>query len=85
VIGGRSGHRYRIRHGSQLNVERLDKNGNRACLLCFMPQGSLPVGDILLAQKMALELYENEAIQIANKTLPMEFFLDLELHRRNRW
>ena len=87
VIGGRSGLRYRIRHGYQMNVERLDKNGKRACLLCFMPQGRLPYGDVMLAQKIALELFENEAIQVANKMLPMDYFLDMELqeHRRNRW
>jgi hypothetical protein len=85
VIGGHSGLRYRIWHGYQTNVERLDRNGRRACSLCFMPQGHLPVGDIMLAQKIALELYENEAIRIANKMLPLEYFLDLELHRRNRW
>jgi hypothetical protein len=85
VIGGCSGLRYRIRHGYQMNVERLDKDGNRACLLCMMPQGLLPLGDVMLAQKIALELYENEAIRIANKMLPLEYFLDLELHRRNRW
>jgi hypothetical protein len=85
VIGGHSGLRYRIWHGYQTNVERLDRNGRRACSLCFMPQGHLPVGDIMLAQKIALELYENEAIRIANKMLPMDCFLDLELHRRNRW
>jgi hypothetical protein len=30
-------------------------------LLCFMPRGELPVGDIMLAQKMAPELFESEA------------------------
>jgi predicted metal-binding protein len=87
VIGGCSGNRYRIRHGNVMNVELLNKKGKRIGLLCFMPEGRLPVGDIMLAQKMALELYENEAIQIANKMLPMDYFLDLELreHPRSRW
>jgi hypothetical protein len=89
VIGGSSGDRYRIRHGFQMNVERLDKNGRRKFLLCFTPQGRVPIGDIMLAQKMALELFENEAIQIANKMPPSELLLDLgsmlSEHPRNRW
>jgi hypothetical protein len=89
VIGGCSGNRYRIRHGYQMNVERLDKNGRRACLLCFMPQGQLPAGDVMLAQKIGLELFENEVIQIANKMPSSEVLLEWEAllgeHRRNRW
>jgi hypothetical protein len=38
---------------------------------------------------MALELFENEAIQIANKMPPSELLLDLgsmlSEHPRNRW
>ena len=87
VIGGDSGKRYRIRHGHQMNVEVFDKNGTRAHLLCFMPAGRLPVGDVMLAQKIALELFETDAIRIANKTLALDDFLDLERrgHRRFRY
>jgi hypothetical protein len=67
VIGGASGSRYRIRHGDVMNVELLDQNGRSACSLCFMPEGKLPLGDVMLAQKVALELFEAEAISIANK------------------
>jgi hypothetical protein len=67
VIGGCSGNRYRIRHGAVMNVELLNENGRRACLLCFIPEGGVPVGDIMLAQKIALELFETEAFTIANK------------------
>jgi hypothetical protein len=35
-----------------------------------MPKGRLGVGDIMLAQKLALELFEDEAVKAANKTLP---------------
>ncbi len=66
VIGGRTGLRYRIRHDYQMNVERLDAAGSRTHLLCFMPKGGLAIGDILLAQKLALELFEDEAIRVAN-------------------
>jgi len=67
VIGSCYGKRYRIRHGAVMNVELLNENGRRACLLCFIPEGGVPVGDIMLAQKVALELFETEALAIANK------------------
>ena len=67
VIGGRSGTRYRIHHGYQMNIEQLDWAGRRVRLLCFAPKGRLAIGDIMLAQKLALELYEEDAILAANK------------------
>jgi hypothetical protein len=35
-------------------------------MLCFEPQGQLPVGDVMLAQKIALELFESKALRVAN-------------------
>jgi hypothetical protein len=67
VIGGDTGRRYRIRRGYQMNVELLDKNGRRVCCMCFMPAGPLAAADIMLAQKIALELFEVEALNVANK------------------
>ena len=67
VVGGSTGKRYRIRNGRQMNIEQLDKNGRRVCGWCFFPQGSLVAGDVMLAQKMALELFEVEALRIANR------------------
>jgi hypothetical protein len=67
VTGGKSGKRYRIRHGRQMNIEQLDRNGRRVCGWCFFPQGSLVAGDIMLAQKAALELFEPDALRIANR------------------
>ena len=67
VTGGRTGKRYRIRHGRQMNIEQLDRNGRRVCGWCFFPQGSLVAGDIMLAQKAALELFEPDALRIANR------------------
>ena len=66
VIGGDTGTRYRIHCGFQLNIEELDRKGQRLGLLCFMPQGRVPIGDVMLAQKVALELFESEAIRIAH-------------------
>jgi hypothetical protein len=67
VVGGKTGKRYRIHHGSSMNIDQLDKNGRRVCGWCFFPRGSLVAGDVMLAQKFALELFEIEALQIANR------------------
>ena len=76
VTGGYSRNTYRIRHGVQMNVEQLDQSGIPIRRLCFKPEGYLAVGDVMLAQKIALELFEKEALKIANKALaytPFEF------------
>ena len=65
VTGGTSGKRYRIRHGRQMNVDELDNTGRPVRWLCFLPEGWLPTGDILLAQKIALELMEANALSVA--------------------
>ncbi len=62
VTGGQTGTRYRIRTGSQMNVEEL--SGHRRTL-CFVPKDGVPMGDILLAQKLALELMEEETLKVA--------------------
>jgi hypothetical protein len=33
-----------------------------------MPEGHLAIGDVMLAQKIALELFESEALMVANRT-----------------
>ena len=67
VIGGKTGKRYRIHHGASMNIDQLDKNGKRVCGWCFFPRGGLVAGDVMLAQKFALELFEMEALQVANR------------------
>jgi hypothetical protein len=81
VIGGDTGRRYRIRRGRQMNIELLDKNGRRSCCLCFRPEGTLATADVMLAQKIALELFEVEALKVANKVPALDPFLDLEQRR----
>ena len=66
VIGGDTGTRYRIRVGRTLNVAQLNASGGCVRMLCFEPQGQLPVGDVMLAQKIALELFESKALRVAN-------------------
>jgi len=65
VIGGDTGARYRINFGHTMNVEVYDDRG-KYMYLCFMPTGQLPTGDTMLAQKIALELFETEALLVAN-------------------
>jgi hypothetical protein len=67
VIGCHTGKRYRIRHGYQVNVEELDEKGQRAFGWCFGPRGNLVAGDVMLAQKIALETGENATLAIANQ------------------
>ena len=66
VIGGDTGTRYRISVGRTLNVAQLNASGGCVRILCFEPHGQLPVGDVMLAQKIALELFESEALRVAN-------------------
>jgi hypothetical protein len=66
VIGGASGTHYRLWHSFQQNIEELDQDGRRRWIWCVHPRETLVVGDVLLAQKTALELYEPEAIRIAH-------------------
>ena len=67
--GGRSdsGTVYRIQYGKQANVEQLDNAGRPVCAWCFVPEGDLVAGDVMLAQKIALETNERAAIAIAIK------------------
>jgi hypothetical protein len=64
VIGGQSGKRYRLWHRTMQNIEELDARGRRKCIWCFHPVG-LDLADVLLAQKTALELFEYDALRIA--------------------
>lgn len=66
VTGGESGKRYRIWHRPSMNVQELDALGEPKWIWCFHPVGVV-ICDVLLAQKMALELFEMDAIRIANR------------------
>ncbi len=67
VMGGDSGKRYRIRSTHQMNVDELDERGLRSVSYCFGPEGELPIGDVMLAQKIALENNEQAALALANR------------------
>jgi len=73
VIGCDSGRRYRIHYGTASNVYEIDAIGRRNVGCCFMPAGQLVAGDIMLAQKIALETNEVDALAVANKFLPKDW------------
>jgi hypothetical protein len=72
VIGCDSGRRYRIRYGTMSNVLEIDDAGCPKVGWCFVPVGSLVAGDIMLAQKIALETNELGALAVANRFRPKE-------------
>jgi len=67
VIGGKTGHRYKIVYGRQMNIFRVNADNRAVEKLCFLPQGDLVEGDVMLAQKYGLELQEEEVLKIANR------------------
>jgi hypothetical protein len=69
VIGCVSGKRYRIRYGTATNVHEIDNTGCPIAGWCFIPDGYLVSGDVMLAQKIALETDELTALAVANRFL----------------
>jgi hypothetical protein len=67
VTGCHSGKRYRISHGTSMNIRELDGAGRPRVGWCFAPKGHLVAGDVMLAQKIALETDERGALTVANK------------------
>jgi hypothetical protein len=67
VIGCHSGKRYRIRYGTSANVDELDDAGVPRMGWCFVPNAYLVAGDVMLAQKIALETNERAALAVANR------------------
>jgi hypothetical protein len=70
VIGGHSGTRYRIRYGSGMNVTKIGCRGKPEAGLCFLPSEALVAGDVMLAQKIALEADEWSALAVARRFSP---------------
>src|SRR5262245_18350050 len=60
VVGGRTRNLYRIHFGDRMNIAQLEASGTRVRGLCFLPKGGLPVGDTMLSQKIALEMFDTE-------------------------
>jgi hypothetical protein len=72
VIGCDSGKLYRIHYGVAANVNEIDAAGCPKVGWCFAPVGRLVAGDVMLAQKIALETNEVGALAVANAFLPRE-------------
>jgi len=70
VVGCDSGKRYRIYRGEAQNVFEIDDAGQLKVCLCFIPYGQLVAGDVMLAQKIAIETDENGALAVAKRFLP---------------
>src|ERR1700736_1587366 len=67
VTGCHSGKRYRVSRGTSMNIHELDGAGCPCVGWCFVPKGHLVAGDIMLAQKIALEIDERGALAVANR------------------
>jgi hypothetical protein len=67
VVGCDSRKRYRIRHGTGTNVHEIDDAGRPVMGWCFVPSGHLVAGDVMLAQKIALETDERAALAVGNR------------------
>jgi hypothetical protein len=67
VTGCDSGKRYRISYGAAMNIHEIDGAGCPRGGWCFVPKGHLVAGDVMLAQKIALETDERGALAVANR------------------
>jgi hypothetical protein len=65
VTGSHTGRRYRIRTGLSSNICELDRFEHTVARWCFVPCENLPIGDVMLAQKIALENDEISALSVA--------------------
>jgi hypothetical protein len=68
VIGQKTGKKYRIKKGLVGNVELLDDGDKTFERWCFHVPYGIPEHDNMVAQKLMLELHEEDAIRMANKT-----------------
>jgi hypothetical protein len=70
VTGCQTGKRYRVLYATGTNIHELDEYGHPVIGWCFVPVGSLVPGDVMLAQKIALETDESAALQVAKSFRP---------------
>jgi hypothetical protein len=83
TIGCDSGRRYRIHYGVSMNVNQLDAAGHPKVGWCFVPSGYLVAGDVMLAQKIALETNELSALAVAHTFQPKDTAADISLFGRH--
>ncbi|EHR01130.1 hypothetical protein [Bradyrhizobium sp. WSM471] len=70
VTGSHTGRRYRIHQGTMGNVLELDEERQPKTGWCFIPERPLAVGDVMLAQKIALETDEAAVLALAHRFSP---------------
>ncbi len=70
VVGSDSGKRYRIHYGSSMKIDELDDQGRARVCYCFVTDIPLVPGDVVLAQKVALETNERASLAVANRFTP---------------
>jgi hypothetical protein len=70
VIGCHTGKRYRIYHGNGANIIELHDAALPRIGWCFVPRDPLVAGDVMLAQKIALETDERGVLAVANNFTP---------------
>jgi hypothetical protein len=66
VVGCDTGKRYQISRSTIYNIEELDELGRPSWAL-WLSRDDMPTGDLNLAQKIALENFENRALAVANR------------------
>jgi hypothetical protein len=71
VRGSVSGKKYRIHFRVSANIQEIGDDGKALCGWCFAPDRYLVPGDVMLAQKIALETRECTALAIANQFPPI--------------
>lgn len=74
VIGRDTGKKYRVHYGSSMNIDELDEYGRPYICYCLVTDIALAPGDVMLAQKIALETGELAALAVANKFTPRRRF-----------
>lgn len=65
-VRAQSGRIYRLHRGPVRNVHVLDHGGQGIRGYCIHPRETVPVADVLVAQKLMLEADEQEFLRIAN-------------------
>ena len=70
VTGSVSHRKYRIHFGVSANIQELGNDDKSRIGWCFIPDGNLVPGDVMLAQKIALETSERDALAVANRFPP---------------
>src|SRR3569832_821171 len=67
VTGSETGRRYRVHEGTASNVFEIDEQGRTTAGWCFVPASPLAPGDVMLAQKIALETGEMTVLSFAHR------------------